>query len=233
MKRFFGFLLFICILHSSSVLAQFSGHVMKDQPYKWMFGLHWSIVDDDGDAFGKLLNAGSSWNLRPYPTKLTVDRYLKQGWSLETALTYGQYMPKNIINGQVGLSGIMGAVDIHGKYSFSRLYAPSAKWIEPYIIFGGGYTIRTVSTPAQTPTANIGGGLNFWIIDELGIQLASSAKFAFLPTFWKTSGNYLQHSFGIVYRPSGEKKTRHRKDKKRYPWTTDKKRIKGKLDSDQ
>ena len=228
MMRIIGLLLFAFIMYSQSVLAQPYKTIKEYKPYKWMFGIHWSIIEDDGNPFGNIFNAGTSWNLRPYPTKITVDRYLKHGWSLEGAITMGQYVPSNEVNGQFGLAGFMGAIDIHAKWSFYNLYAPKSRWIEPYFTFGAGYVFRSVSSPTHTPTVNVGGGLNIWLMESLGIQLASSAKFAFLPTFWNTPGNYLHHSFGIVYRTPDEKSPKHPNDKKRYPWTKSNKRYKNK-----
>lgn len=209
-------------------MAQPYKTIKEYKPYKWMFGVHWTIIEDDGDPFGNIFNAATSWNLRPYPTRITVDRYIRYGWSMEGALTYGQYVGGNVVNGETGLDGMMAAVDIHAKWSFYNLYAPSARWIEPYITFGGGYTFRSVSSPMHTPTANVGGGLNFWLMESLGIQLSSSAKFGILPKFWNTPGNYLQHSFGIVYRTPDESSHRNENDKKRYPWTKKNKRFKNK-----
>lgn len=221
-------ILFTFILSTTFVSAQPYKTRKISKPYKWMFGIHWSVVEDDGEPFKYVMNAGTSWNLRPYPTKLTVDRYLKNGWSLELSLLFAQYMPSNLVNGQVGVAGFMGAGDFHAKWSFYERYAPKARWIEPYITFGGGYTFRAAPGAISSPTANIGGGLNFWMIESLGIQLATNAKFAFIPTFWKTPGNYLNHSIGIVYRTPSEKKERHQNDKKRYPWTKDKKHYNSK-----
>lgn len=199
--------------------------IKEAKPYKWMFGIHWSIVEDDGDPFGNIFNAATSWNLRPYPSKITVDRYIRYGWSMEAAATYGQYVPRKFVNGETELSGFLGAFDIHAKWSFYNLYAPSTRWFEPYITFGAGYIYRSVSSPTHTPTANVGGGVNFWLMESLGIQLASSAKFGILPKFW-SPGNYLHHSFGIVYRTPDQKGHRNENDKKRYPWTKKNKRFK-------
>lgn len=226
--RITGLLLLFFITLSTSALAQPYKTIKEYKPYKWMFGVHWSIVEDDGSPFANIFNAGTSWNLRPYPSKITVDRYIKHGWSMEGALTYGQYVSSNVVNSETGISGFMGAADIHGKWSFYNLYAPNARWVEPYVTFGAGYTFRSVSSPMHAPTINAGGGVNFWLMESLGIQLASSAKFAVLPTFWKTKGNYLHHSFGIVYRTPDQSSHRNENDKKRYPWTKKNKRFKNK-----
>ena len=226
--RIAGLIFFIFITLSNSAMAQPYKTIKVYKPYKWMFGIHWSIVEDDGTKFENIFNTATSWNLRPYPTKITVDRYIKYGMSMEAVVTYGQYVSKNIVNGETGLSGMILAADIHGKWSFYNLYAPKARWVEPYVTFGAGYTYRSVSRPAHTPTINLGGGVNFWIMENLGIQIASNAKFGLLPNFWSSPGNYLQHSFGVVYRTPDERSHKNQNDKKRYPWTKKNKRYKKK-----
>ena len=99
--RISGLIFFI--LMSNMTMAQPYKTLKQNKPYKWMFGIHWSIVEDDGYPFRNIFNPATSWNLRPYPTRLTVDRYIKSGWSIETAATFGQYVSGKIVNGETGL----------------------------------------------------------------------------------------------------------------------------------
>jgi len=103
------------------------------KPYNWMFGVHWTAVDDNGDKFGRLFDVGGSWNIRPFPTRVTADKYFKYGWSLEMAGSYTEYRAGKLINGSTDVSGIFAAFDVNGKYSFYQMYAPRARWIEPYL----------------------------------------------------------------------------------------------------
>jgi hypothetical protein len=41
-----------------------------------MLGIGWSLVDDDGRAFGHLLDYKNSWNYLPYHSVISIDRYL-------------------------------------------------------------------------------------------------------------------------------------------------------------
>jgi len=198
------------------------------RPYKWMFGLHWAVVEDDGYKFDNLFDANKSWNIAPFPTQLTVDRYFIYGWSMEFGARYTEYLDSKLINDTTGVSGMNFSFDINGKYSFYNSYAPRARWIDPFVTFGVGYTYRDVVVDPHVPTVNLGGGINFWIINPLGIRISSQAKFAVYPTVWETHGNYLQHTIGIVFRTAWEKGYKNPNSKKQHKWTKKQTRYKKK-----
>ena len=222
-------ILFFIFLFSGAnfIYAQPYKTIKVAKPYNWMFGVSWSTIDDNGKQFSKLFDVGGSWNLLAYPTKISADRYFKYGWSIEGSATYNRYKSGKLVNGSTDQPSFFVCVDVNGKYSFYNMYAPKVRWFEPYTTFGLGYTFRNNSLAAvHIPTLNAGIGFNFWLYQGLGIQLHSNAKFALFPTFWKTNGNYLQHSVGIVYRIGD--RVSSPSDKKRYPWTRDNKKFRKK-----
>lgn len=145
---------------------------------------------------------------------------------MEPATSFSMLKGTRIINGVVGTPGNMIAVDLHAKYAFYYLYAPKAKWFDPYVTLGAGYTYRT-NAPKIThaPSLNFGIGFNFWLVQSFGIQLGSTGKFGLTPRIWKTSANYFNHTVGVVYRFDIAKKNTS-SDKKRYMWTKDNKKFK-------
>lgn len=224
MKRMLlSLIVFFCVSQS---IAQPNGTLKVYKPYKWMFGVEWTAIDDNGDKFGKLFDLNNSWNLKPYPTRLTVDRYFIYGWSIEFAGSYMEYSEGTIINDSTNVSATFISGDINGKYSFYQSYAPSARWIDPYLTFGLGYTYRSAGAFEHTPTVNLGGGINFWITHNIGIRLSSNAKFAVYPGIWDTPENYLQHNAGIVVRFNEGNQNNNDFGKKKHKWTKDKKRYK-------
>ena len=94
------------ILAYGSAMAQPYKTIKTFKPYKWMIGVHWSVIEDDGNQLGDLFNVGSSWNYQYYPTKLSLDRYLRYGWSLEASATYNTYLPGKRVNDTTGLASI-------------------------------------------------------------------------------------------------------------------------------
>ncbi len=195
--------------------------IKRYKPYKWMIGLHWAAIDDDGNQFGDLFNMKDSWMYSYYPTQLSVDRYFDNGWSIEGVATYMQYVPdKNVNDTILHQYATFANLDINGKYSFYIDYAPKARWIEPYITFGLGYTFRDSAFVAQhVPSVNLGAGLNFWFTKNIGIRFHSSAKIGVFPGFWTTHTNYLHHNVGLLIRWNEGKKEDNSFQKRKHKWT--------------
>lgn len=165
-----------------------------------MLGISWSAIDDNGQKFEGLFDY-SNWNYMLFPTKISLDRYFRYGWSAEVAATYTEYTPGKLVNDSTNASGAFFAFDINGKYSFYQHYAPRMRWIDPYFTFGVGYTYRDcANTEKNVPNVNLGFGFNIWIAKSFGIQIHSNAKIGVYPGFWTTHSNYLQHSAGLVFR---------------------------------
>lgn len=223
-------ILFFTIVVSGISLAQPYKTLKVYKPYKWMFGLHWNVVEDDGSKFSGIFDVNNSWNVPVFPAKITVDRYFNYGWSLEMAGSYNKYESSKLINDTTDIESIFVAFDVNGKYSFYNLYNPRARWIDPYLTFGLGYTYRdNANTSAHSPSLNLGGGLNFWY-KNWGLQLASSAKLNVWPGIWDAENHesYLQHSVGIVYRTTTPPHTNGYFGKKKHGWAKKNKRYKKK-----
>jgi len=189
-----AFLLFL----SSTGFAQPSKMLNNRDNYNIMFGASWSVLDDDGNGTNPF--AFDQWHTMLYPTRAFFDKYIYSGWSAEIAGSYQKYNPAKLVNDSLNISGSLFALDAHIKYSPYQFLGRG--WFEPYASAGFGFTNRT-SDPRNTakpfcPTLNLSVGMNFWLGNNFGIQLQSSAKFGTLD-FFKTS-NYMQHSAGFVIR---------------------------------
>ena len=181
----------------------------------WMIGIGGNVVDDDGSPFKKLFNAGPRWNAKPYPTRLTLERSLKNSLSIEGAFNFNLYKPNKIINNEVGRAGIFLSGDLNLKNDFNKMFKLDG-WFNPYVIYGAGTTYRTVRILPIGGNLNIGFGFNLWLSRSFGFNFQSIAKFGISPTrFLKTSSNYLQHSTGIVIKIHKGKKSFN---KRRYKW---------------
>lgn len=167
----------------------------------WIFGLGWNVIDDDGEPFNKLVDAGKSWNVVPYPSKLSAEKIILQGWSAEAAINYNQLKSGKIINNDViKTTQTFISFDINGKFNLME-FAKTKIFFDPYVMNGFGYTYRSSSKHSSVPTANIGLGFNCWVYNNMiGINVQSQAKFALISPIIKTPANYLQHSLGIVYK---------------------------------
>jgi len=167
----------------------------------WVFGLGWTVIDDDGRPFNQLFEAEKAWNVVPYPSKVSVEKGLIQGWSVEAAINYNQLKDGKLVNGDiVSSSRSFLSVDINGKFSFAE-FMKKRSFFDPYLLHGYGFTWRDVTTHHTVATFNIGLGFNCWFYnDKVGINVQSQAKFALTSPIIKTGANYLQHSLGIVYK---------------------------------
>ncbi|MBL7911140.1 MAG: hypothetical protein JNJ41_08820 [Bacteroidia bacterium] len=161
----------------------------------WIIGIGGNVVDDDGSPFKKLFNVLPRWNVRPYPTRLTVERSLNQSFSVEGAFNFNTYKPVKIINNEVGRAGIFLSMDVNMKNDLN-----SDGWINPYVIYGVGGTFRTVRVLPIGGNLNIGFGFNIWFTRSFGINFQSIAKFGVSTRFPRSSSNYLQHSTGLVFK---------------------------------
>ena len=191
-----------------------------------MIGVHWTAVDDNGDKFGKLFDVENSWNLLPYPTQITVDRYFKYGWSAEFSASYMQYKSGRLINDSTNVSATFLNTSLSGKFSFYNMYAPRARWIDPYLTLGIGYTYRSAGSETHVPTLNAGGGVNFWVVNNFGVRLNATSNFAVYPGVWDTNANYLQYSAGLVLRFSSAKKSNGDFGRRKNKWAHGNKRYK-------
>jgi hypothetical protein len=190
-----------------------------------MFGLGWNAVDDDGNAFGNVFDYQGSWNYLPYPSRITADKYIKKGWSLEGMVAYNRYTSSKLINDTTGLSGTFISGDFHVKYSFNRFFNLKTRWFDPYLTGGLGVTYRTVMDQAITPNVNLGIGFNFWLTRHWGLQLQSVGKLALVANIYNSNADYLQHTAGVVYKIQPKKKG-YQQGKSQYKWVHGKQRYK-------
>ena len=207
----------------TTAFAQPEKSITNKDTYSWMFGTSWVLTDDDGNSY----NPFSIENLHShfFPSQVTIDKYIYNGWSAECALTYSKYNPEKITNGSTGISGSMFSMDFNGKYSLYKLLNSGV--IDPYLISGLGLSLRNNNdtlSRALSPTLNFGIGLNFWITKQIGIQLKSTAKIG-LTDFFKSS-DYMQHSFGLLLRFEDLQKADNGFSKSKYKVSKRRKKIK-------
>lgn len=219
-------LLLSCFIISTSAIAQPSIIKTRKNPYKWMFGLSWNFVNDNEEKIENLGDVSKSWYGMYFPTRISIDRYLRKGWSWELMAAYNQFKPKHIINDSSGRAGTFFSTDFHMKFSpYKRI---NSKVLEPYVSAGLGITYRSQYVKgAITPTANLAVGANLWLSEQFGIQLQAIGKLAVSDKIYVTKNDYFQLNAGFVYRKGPSKKSNHF-DRKRHQWTNKKHRYKSK-----
>ncbi|MCE2681997.1 MAG: hypothetical protein ACK49D_04295 [Flavobacteriia bacterium] len=190
----------------------------KNDPYKWMFGLGWNVIDDDGLAFSNLLDYQNSWNYLYYPTTLSIDKYFKKGWSIDGAISYNSYSTNKLINDSTGVKGIFAAADLSIKYSFLPRMAYYADWLDMYLAVGIGMTYRQTMLTPLTPMTSLTLGANLWFSKHWGFRLQTCGKIGLVSDIWASNTDYIQHTIGIVYRMKPVYKSNF-SNKRQYKWT--------------
>jgi hypothetical protein len=202
--------------------AKFNPVAAQNVQSKWLVGLGWSFVDDDG----KIAPSFSNLMFVPYPSTVHGGRYLGHGVTVDASVCYSKYSNGKIVNGVEAINvgngnNLYFSFDLMLKYDLHEFYyqlhkRPEARkdeadanrkkqfmdYFDPYILFGYGYTYRAYyANIAGSPTNNFGLGFNVWIKSFIGINLQAMGKFRMMD---KVS-NHVLYTAGIVYRfPRGE-----------------------------
>lgn len=167
---------------------------MSETP--WTFGISGHVVDDDGKPFQNLFNPSTAWNFLYYPSRLTIDKYYKDGFSFQLEFAYNQFTSGKSINNEViKTNWTFFSSDLNAKYDLNELMGPT-NWFDPYVALGMGFTSRSGAAKPSTITSNMGLGANFWVYENLGFSLQTMAKFSMI----EGTSNYLHHSVGLVYK---------------------------------
>ena len=184
------------------LLAVFAGNAQsfKQRLKKttFVFGLSEHIVIDNGKEYQFKFNT-KGWQLTPFPSKISAEAYIKKGWSFLTEFAYTKYKINSIVdNYTLKKDNSFFSADLNIRYHFETLFLHPS-FFDPFLTAGYGFTYRSGVNSTQTAvgTTNLGLGCNFWIYKGFGISLQSVGKFALKGG---SKSNYLQHSFGLVYK---------------------------------
>ncbi|WP_273566557.1 OmpA family protein [Maribacter halichondriae] len=165
----------------------------------WIIGLGYNIVDDSGDVFDELLSVDSQWNVLPYPSRLSIGKYFKNGIGLEAIGSFNTYKEGKIIDGAVNTEkNNYFSVDSRVTYDLNKLIGQTA-WFDPYVGGGIGFTD---ANDQHRATYNAVVGFRTWISDTWGLDFSSTGKWAIGDN---GATNHIQHAAGVVYQFGVEK----------------------------
>jgi len=194
MKNYSLKLLVLIFLVIQTSISQEKPLTNKDSIVKssWIFGLGVNIVDDSGNVFNNPLNVEDQWNAVPYPSRISVGRYFKNGLGLELIGSYNKYKEGKIIDEAINLEDIdYFALDTRLSYDLNNLIGYTG-FFDPYIGVGIGYTD---ANNLGRVTGNGIIGFRTWFSDRFGLDINSSGKW-FLNN---NATNHIQYAVGIVY----------------------------------
>lgn len=165
----------------------------------WLVSLGTNIVDDSGDEFGNLLDIEEGWNMVPFPSRISVGRYFKNGLGLEAIGTYNKYKEGKIVDNVVNPEDVdyLG-LDFRVSYDLNMILGETG-FFDPYIGIGAGYTD---ANNQGRGTYNAVVGFRTWFSDHWGLDFNSSGKWTMNT---ENSSNHIQHALGVAYRFEVEK----------------------------
>lgn len=189
-----AFLALLLITGLSNVNAQ-------DENNTWAIGIGINAVDfyptnaglpGHGAWFDEFVNTTDHYNILPSVSKLSVSKYIADGFSFEVAGTLNKITKVGDNSaGDLSYYGLDGGV----KYDLNKVIGDTS-WFNPYATVGGGYTWMN---NFGTGTFNGGLGINLWFSDNLGLNIESKYKHAFESQIVQ----HFQHSIGLVLKIGG------------------------------
>ena len=214
--------LFLCFLGTS--IAQPTKKITNSDNYAWQFGLAWMLTDDDGYEINPF--SSSQFQSALFPTRMFVDKYIYNGWSVDGGIGFQKYDPSKLVNDSLGITGSMISADFSLKYSFYKQVGSGI--VDPYLGAGLGMTLRTSDSrntaKAFSPTANFTAGCTFWMSSKLGLQVQGTLKLGLTDLF--KSSDYMQYSIGLTYRIPKTDGYKSNFDKSKYKISVHRTRIK-------
>nr|WP_299032437.1 OmpA family protein [uncultured Tenacibaculum sp.] len=169
----------------------------QDSDNPWAVGFGVNAVDirvpsDFGD-YAKDYIGTSDWNILPSISRVTVDRYLNDGFSLQLA---GSLNKIETVYTENDSDMLYWAIDANVKYDMNNLFGHTGWW-DPYVYVGGGYT--SVDDLGEG-MLNAGAGFNVWFNDNLGLNFQTGGK----KEFADKVRDHFQHSIGLVFKFGGK-----------------------------
>ena len=170
----------------------------QDENNPWVIGFGTNIVDFYGPGnFGDNVKdhlGNSDWNFLPSISRLTVDKYLNKGFSLQFAGTMNK-IDHLMVEGDV--DEFYYSLGLNVKYDLNNLVGETA-WFDPFVSLGGEY----VSFGGQGKEGMLvaGAGFNVWFNDNLGVNFQTASKFGFADKVQ----DHIQSSLGLVIKFGGK-----------------------------
>jgi len=165
----------------------------------WLVTVGANAVDDSGDEFGELFDFNEGWNMVPYPSRVSIGRYFKNGIGLEAIGSYNRYKEGKIVDNVVNPEDIdYWGLDFRVSYDLNQILGHTG-FFDPYIGIGAGYTD---ANNQGRGTYNAIVGFRTWFSDHWGVDFNSTGKWA-MDT--ENATNHIQHAVGVAYRFEVEK----------------------------
>ena len=138
------------------------------------------------------------WNMMPSISRISAEKYLKDGFSLQIA---GSLNKIETVGPKNDSDFLYYAIDANVKYNVNRfvdmVFGSTTQYFDPYVYLGGGYTSADNKGEAML---NAGAGFNVWFNENIGLNVQSGAK----RNFSGEVADHFQHTFGLILKFGGK-----------------------------
>lgn len=169
----------------------------QDNNNPWAVSFGANIVDfkvsNDLSIIPKDIVGGSDMNILPSISRISAEKYLEKGFSLQIAGSMNKINHINAVDDANGL--LYYAVDAIVKYDLNNLVGDTS-WFDPFVYLGGGYT--SVDSEGEG-VYNVGLGFNTWFNENLGLTVQTGLKAGFSDKVM----DHFQTAIGVVIRFGG------------------------------
>ena len=167
----------------------------QDENNPWAVGFGVNVVD-----FSDFANDTAEWNFLSSVSRVSIEKYVKSGFTLQFAGTMNRIEIQRISNGdRLKVDELYWSVGGTVKYDINNIVGETSQWFDPYVFVGGGYVNYG---DASEGMMHVGVGFNSWVNENLGFNFQYGRK----KGFSEEVADHNQLSLGLVYR-FGEKKT--------------------------
>ena len=179
------------------ILALGSNVNAQDQNNPWAVSFGVNNIDfyngsDFGDQMKDLLG-NSDWNVLPNISRISAEKYLEKGFSLQLA---GSLNKISTFTSKDDSDFLYYSLGVNVKYDVNNLIGDTSQYFDPFVYLGGDFVSADSNSEGML---NIGVGFNTWFNENLGLSFQTGTKKSFSS---KVQSHY-QSSLGIVIKFGG------------------------------
>ena len=172
----------------------------QDSNNPWVVGFGLNSVDIQGAKFGEMdffkdALGPKDMNILPSISRISVDRYLEKGFTLQLAGTLNKVTHFKTEDDSDYMLFSAGALV---KYDLNHLFGETA-WFDPYVGIGGDY-VNSGRTDESELMATGAVGFNVWFNENLGLNFQHGWKKGFAGNV----ANHFQATAGVVIKFGGK-----------------------------
>ena len=172
----------------------------QDSNNPWVVGFGLNSVDIQGAKFGEMdffkdALGPKDMNILPSISRISVDRYLEKGFTLQLAGTLNKVTHFKTEDDSDYMLFSAGALV---KYDLNHLFGETA-WFDPYVGIGGDY-VNSGRTDESELMATGAVGFNVWFNENLGLNFQHGWKKGFADNV----ANHFQATAGVVIKFGGK-----------------------------